>query len=112
MSGCVVRKVAYSGHDNATEIVLMEKGDLAKFGTVTRMVLALDDTQSIDSQSAADLFDWGQGDGVLAIYVGRANPTPGSYPSVRLVVYRTESPNGLVWIGPHTRRRLNIEVLE
>lgn len=85
----------YLDRDNTIDLVLMADGVAADLSAVTRMTIAFGDTD-VDSATAASVFDWSGGSGLLTLQLGGQEIAVGRY-DARLVVYDASHANGLVW---------------
>lgn len=85
----------YLDRDNTIDLVLMADGVAADLAAVTRVTLSFGDTD-VDSATAAGVFDWSGGSGLLTLQLGGQEIAVGRY-DARLVVYDPTHANGIVW---------------
>jgi hypothetical protein len=94
----------WAGRDNAADLVLLADDLPVDPTPVTRVVLRLSDTVSVDSNTTPTALDWpvdltycGASAKGLRLALGGLSLTAGLYTNVWLVIYDPDHTNGLVW---------------
>jgi len=94
----------FTGRDNEQDVVLLSDGVPVDPSSFTRVVVDVDGTTLLDSQTDPAFFQWpvagtwkGQAVSVIRLKLGAAGVAAGEYPHGRLIVYDPGYPNGLVW---------------
>ncbi len=94
----------WTGRDNAADLVLLADDEPVDPTAVTRVVLRLSETVSVDSSTTPTAFDWpvdvtycGTAAKGLRLALGGLSLDAGLYTDVWLIVYDPDHTNGLVW---------------
>ena len=91
----------YKSRDNTIELILKNNGAAVDLSGVTRMILELNDSISLDSDviGAGDgnQFDWTEGSGKLILRLGAETIAVGEYTAAKLFVYDADNTNGILW---------------
>lgn len=99
-----IAAAVYSGRDNPITLVLSADGAvLTDLSAVTRVLVVLNDTTSVDSDTASPgAITWddsltyrGAATDVLRLVLGGEALPAGTYEAVELVIFDTRYPNGL-----------------
>lgn len=94
----------WTGRENAADLVLLSDDAAVDTTSISRVVLRVDATTSLDSSTAPALFEWpvsltylGATVKGLRLKLGGSGLTAGDYERVWLIVYDPDHTNGLVW---------------
>jgi len=91
------KEIIWKGYDNTINLLLKEEGSIKVLSGVTQVAAVFDGT-SYDSVTYSSYFDWESGTtGELILKFGQSGVTAGYYPSVEIILYDENNPNGLVW---------------
>ena len=102
----------WTGRENAADLVLLSDDAAVDTTSISRVVLRVDATTSLDSSTAPALFEWPVSLTYLGATVkglrlklgGSGGLTAGDYDRVRLIIYDPSYTSGLVWTDSLTLR--------
>lgn len=101
----------WTGRENAADLVLLSDDAAVDTTSISRVVLRVDATTSLDSSTAPALFEWpvslpylGATVKGLRLKLGGSGLTAGDYDRVRLIIYDPSYTSGLVWTDSLTLR--------
>ena len=101
----------WTGRENAADLVLLSDDAAVDTTSISRVVLRVDATTSLDSSTAPALFEWpvsltylGATVKGLRLRLGGSGLTAGDYDRVRLIIYDPSYTSGLVWTDSLTLR--------
>lgn len=101
----------WTGRDNAADLVLLSDDAAVDTTSISRVMLRVDATTSLDSSTAPALFEWpvsltyrGATVKGLRLKLGGSGLTAGDYDRVRLIIYDPSYTSGLVWTDSLTLR--------
>lgn len=101
----------WTGRENAADLVLLSDDAAVDTTSISRVVLRVDATTSLDSSTAPALFEWpvslthhGATVKGLRLKLGGSGLTAGDYERVRLIIYDPSYTSGLVWTDSLTLR--------
>ena len=101
----------WTGRENAADLVLLSDDAAVDTTSISRVVLRVDATTSLDSSTAPALFEWpvsltylGATVKGLRLRLGGSGLTAGDYERVRLIIYDPSYTSGLVWTDSLTLR--------
>ena len=101
----------WTGRENAADLVLLSDDAAVDTTSISRVVLRVDATTSLDSSTAPALFEWpvsltylGATVKGLRLRLGGSGLTAGDYERVRLIIYDPSYTSGLVCTDSLTLR--------
>lgn len=104
MTICRDALVFWTGRDNSADLVLLSDDAAVDTTPISRVVLRISATSSLDSSTAPTLFQWpvtltylGASVKGLRLKLGGSGLTAGDYEGVWLIVYDATYTSGLVW---------------
>ena len=101
----------WTGRENAADLVLLSDDAAVDTTSISRVVLRVDATTSLDSSTAPALFEWpvsltylGATVKGLRLKLGGSGLAAGDYERVWLIIYDPSYASGLVWTDSLTLR--------
>ena len=101
---CREALVVWTGRDNAADLVLLADELPVDPTAITRVVLELSETETVDSQTTPAAFEWpvdltygGEDAKGVRVKLGGLGIAAGLYSEAWLIVYDPDHANGLVW---------------